>query len=342
MRPDCMGTRVPVRPQCNVNITICNGRFTHMLPKPGLLAVLLGLALTSLPGLALVQPHALAAQRGTMIRDSLTILGSGTRKIPFHPGEELKFEIRAGVLGKGEASMTVGQIDTVHGLPTLPLEFGIKGRAMGGLFKLDDKFYSWMDPRELVSRRFRKITDHGRKIKEYEFFPEDLLVQRIDYDTAWALPSPLPLDDLSFVHYARTLPLEVGESYTYNRYFKEEGNPVILAVLRRDRVETEAGAFNTIVVQPIIPGSNLFEQGAEAEVHFSDDDRRLVVYMKLTRYWLVDMTMELTEYTLGVASEAETGVPNSVGSAATARRPAGPNRLPGPNRRPTPARPPGR
>ncbi len=272
-----------------------------------------------------------AAQQNGLVRDSLTALGPPEVVFPFHPGEELKFRVNASVFGGGEAVMKIGQPEMIHGVSTLPLEFRLQGRAMGGGFKLDDKFYSWIDPEELVARRFHKITDHGRRIREYEFFPEDLRVQRIDHDTAWALPSPLPLDDLSFVHFARTLPLEVGESYTYNRYFKEAGNPVIIEVLRKDRVETEAGEFNTIVVRPIIPGSHLFEQGARAEIHFSDDDRRLVVYMRLTKFWIVPLSMELTEYTMGVSSEPG-DVPGPArlreGDKPVGARPAQPDGIP--------------
>ncbi|MDE2653018.1 MAG: DUF3108 domain-containing protein [Gemmatimonadota bacterium] len=244
-----------------------------------------------------------AAQQNGLVRDSLTALGPRTGVFPFLPGEELKFRVNASIFGGGEAVMKIGRPEAIHGFSTLPLEFTIQGRLGGGAHKLDDKYYSWIDPEELISRRFHKITDHGRRIREYEFFPDDLRVQRIDHDTAWAMPSPQPLDDLSFVFFARTLPLEVGDTYTYNRYFKEAGNPVIIEVLRRDQVETEAGVFNTIVVRPIIPGSNLFEQGARAEIHFSDDERRLVVYMKLTKFWIVPLSMELTEYTMGVPAE---------------------------------------
>jgi hypothetical protein len=41
-----------------------------------------------------------------------------------------------------------------------------------------------------------------------------------------------------------------------------------------------AGEFNTIVVQPIIRSSGMWSEGGEAEIHFSDDDLRIVVYMK--------------------------------------------------------------
>lgn len=284
MRPDPLGARR-----------------APLLAKPLIPVAVLALALPSFSGLSPVLPRNLSAQEKALVRDSLTVPGPAIGTRPFHPGEEMVFRLRASVLGKGDAEMRVGQIDSIHGFPTLPLEFHIRGRAGWGLGKLDDEYYSWIDTEKLFSRRFHKITDHGRRVRELEFFPQERLVRRIDHDTTWALPSVLPLDDLSFVYFARTLPLEVGASYTYNRYFKDAGNPVILEVLRRDRVQTEAGEFNTIVVNPVIPGSELFEQGASAEIHFSDDARRLVVYMRV-KYWIVPVTMELTGFTEGVPS----------------------------------------
>ena len=252
--------------------------------------------------LALSTPRTAAAQQNGLLRDPVTALGHRVGRVPFHPGEELKYTLSAGRLGGGDAVMSVGQIARINGHPTLPLAFRIEGRALGGIYKMDDKVYSWMDPARGISLRFVKDQDFGERYREYDFFPEERLVRRRDHDTTWALPSPLPLDDLSFVYFARTLPLEVGDRHTYHRYFKDSGNPITIEVLRKDSVETEAGVFNTVVVQPILPESSLFPPSAKAEIHFSDDDRRLVVYMKVTRY-LLPLTLELTEFKMGVPSE---------------------------------------
>ena len=243
-----------------------------------------------------------ASQQSTLVHDSLTAPGAAPGALPFLPGEELRFALRARGVGGGQAVMRVGRIDTINGHEALPLEFHTTARGWGGMFKLNDSIYSWMDPARRISLRFVKNQKHGERYREYEFFPEERRVQRIDHDTAWALPSALPLDDLSFVYFARTLPLEVGDRHTFQRYFKESGNPITITVLRRDSVETPAGAFNTIVVQPILPESSLFPRSARAEIHFSDDDRRLVVYVSVTRY-LVPLTLELTDFTLGAPPE---------------------------------------
>ena len=60
----------------------------------------------------------------------------------------------------------------------------------------------------------------------------------------------------------------------------ENGNPVTVRVLRRDQRETEGVRYNTIVVAPEIHTSGLFSEGGQAEIHFTDDERRIPVYVK--------------------------------------------------------------
>ena len=248
--------------------------------------------------LALAGPVSGSAQQGTLVLDSLTVGSHKVGSVPFAPGEEMRFTLRAGILGGGRAQMTVGEIDTLHGFSTYPVEWRIEASALG--FGMNEKFYSWLDTESLITRRFVKDQDTaGRKrYREFDFHPEQRLVHRIDYDTTFALPTALPLDDISFVYFARTLPLEVGETYTFSRFYKDEGNPIILKVLRKDRMEVPAGTFNTVVVQPILRDNKLFASGAEAEIHFSDDDRRLVVFMRadLGFVWpTIEMKLEAAE-----------------------------------------------
>ena len=261
------------------------------------------LALLVLASLGLA-PAPASAQQASGLPDSSTACASTATRLPFAPGEELKYKVKYGVFSVGEARMTVAGIDTVHNVPTYAVEWHIKGSVLG--FGIDEKFSSWMDTETLVARRF--VKDQGKRYREFEFFPEDRRVQRIDYDTTWAMPTSLPLDDVSFVYFTRTLPLEVEKTYTFNRFYKDEGNPVVLKVLRQDQREVAAGVFNTIVVQPIIQTDGLFSEGGEAEIHFSDDERRLVVYMKVAMPVVPgNLTMHLEEITEGVPMDAGTG-----------------------------------
>ncbi len=76
---------------------------------------------------------------------------------------------------------------------------------------------------------------------------------------------------------------------------------MLLRVVRRDEVEVPAGVFKTIVVEPTIQTRGLFGKGGEAELHFSDDERRLLVYMRSKVPVLGSLTLHLREIREGVA-----------------------------------------
>jgi hypothetical protein len=202
------------------------------------------------------------------------------RPVPFGPGERLSYNVKVGVLNAGRAGMEVVRLERINGHQTYHLRFTLQGGI--AFARVNDKLSSWMDVSTLVTRRFEQ-DQHELRFKRhriYNFFPEERRFARLDKEETGELPTDQPLDEVSFLYFVRTLPLEVGRTYTFHRYFKNDGNPVVLKVLRRETVRVPAGTFNTIVVQPIIQTSGLFGEGGNAEVYFTDDDRRLLVQMR--------------------------------------------------------------
>ncbi len=239
----------------------------------GLWAVTLAAAAT------LVSPSAVRAQgsgwtAGMVPTDSMAALA------PFGPGEHLVYNVKLGWFGVGSGALTVEGLDNVRGNRTYRAAMAINGGALG--FSLNDRYTTWFDVRTLQSWRFvRLYRGSYSSQRHYEFYPERDLWDREDNDEFGPMPTKNPLDDIAFVYFLRTLPLEVGRTYTFNRYFKEEGNPVVVRVVRKDRRKTPLGEFNTIVVRPSFQSEGLFSEDGEAELHFSDDERRLLVYMKV-------------------------------------------------------------
>ncbi len=268
-------------------------------------------------GALMLAPVASGAQeRETLIRDTLAALDRNAA--PPWIGERLRYKIKYGIFGVGEGSIAVPGLDTIDGRTTYAAEMSIKGGIPGA--RIDQRIYSWIDTEGLFSRRF--VKDEEDRPREYDFHAEERLVHQIqNKDTTWTIPTAEPLDDLSLVFLTRALPLEVGRIYTFNRYFKEENNPIILKVLRRDRREVGAGEFNTIVVQPIIPESDLYSEGGNAEIHLSDDERRLIVYMKVDLY-LLNLTLHLEEFQEGAALGGEADAQERKGGEGGSGRPA--------------------
>jgi hypothetical protein len=214
-------------------------------------------------------------------------------------GERAGYELRLAGRAVGTGSLEVLGEERVAGHTTLHTRLQVSG---GVLFaRVEDKFDSWIDPERLFSRRFvqdqKEIT--SRRYREYLLAPEQKTYRQVDNGEDGVLTTTEPLDDVSFLFYARTLPLRVGDVDTIPRYFKQ-GRDVILRVLRKERVTVPAGTFETIVVQPTITNAGgLFGQGGQAEVYFSDDAARTLVMLKSKVPVIGSLTLHLKEYRAG-------------------------------------------
>jgi hypothetical protein len=254
-------------------------------------------AVTALLGVSTLTADAADAQRV----DALPTAGpvASPAATPFGPGERMDYQVKLGVANVGNGHMQVHGIESIRGNQAYHVSMGIKG-GLRFVARVDNLFESWMDVETLASHRFIQDQDELRtqRHRQFDFFHAERRFERADGEESGQMITNRPLDDISFVYYARTLPLVVGETYTLNNYFRPDRNPVVIRVLRKDRVDVPAGTFNTIVIQPVIKTRGLFSEGGEAEIHFSDDNRRIMVYMR-SRVPGMNLSLHLREYTPG-------------------------------------------
>ena len=201
------------------------------------------------------------------------------QRLPFAPGEHAVYQVRLGAVPVGTGTLSVTGRQTVQGEETFHTVMTLRGGTV--FYTLDDRYESWLDTDGLFSRRFHQNLREGsyRRNRTWHFDPAQRTFRRENGETG-TLPTDEPLDDLSFLYYARTLPLEVGATYRLQRYFKPDGNPVVLQVLRRETIEVPAGRFRTIVVRPIVRSDGIFSEDGRAEVWFSDDQYRIPVMIR--------------------------------------------------------------
>ncbi|MEX2529959.1 MAG: DUF3108 domain-containing protein [Gemmatimonadota bacterium] len=200
------------------------------------------------------------------------------RALPFRVGEHHEFEVHFGRIRAGSAQLTVTGQEMVRGVETMRFDFTVRGGIP--FARVNNRMSSWSEVRPFRTLRFEQDLDEvgTERYRRFEIYPEARQVRLAhNGNSAERLPSALPLDDVSFLYYARTLPLEVGDRYYLPHYFRDSGNPVVLEVLRKDEVSVPAGRYSTIVVRPTFQTSGLFGEGGEAEIHFSDDASRVVV-----------------------------------------------------------------
>jgi hypothetical protein len=202
-------------------------------------------------------------------------------KVPFGTGERMEYDVRFGALRVGRARMEVVGVDNLRGRPAWHTAFWVQGGNF--LYRVNDVYESWMDTETLSSLRFVQELEEGGKDTErrFEIYPERAVFVQTSKKPAKEEKSVSnPLDDGSFLYFIRTIPLEVGQTYDFHRYFRPDRNPVRIRVLRKERIRVPAGTFNAIVLQPVIKTKGIFSENGHAEVWLSDDDKRIMLQLK--------------------------------------------------------------
>ncbi|MEO7086301.1 MAG: DUF3108 domain-containing protein [Gemmatimonadaceae bacterium] len=209
---------------------------------------------------------------------------------PFHVGERLTYQAKVNFLNAGTATMSVEDIEPYRGHTTYHTIFDVKGRIL--LFHVNDHYESWFDTSSMISIHHVQHIDETRNSADrtYDFYPERKVYVRNGVEN----PSVSePLDEGSFIYFIRSIPLDVGKTYEFNRYYHPDRNPVVIKVGRREHITVPAGEFDAIVIQPIIKSKGLFSENGQAEVWFSDDSARTLLRLK-SKLPFGTLSLELT------------------------------------------------
>jgi hypothetical protein len=208
-------------------------------------------------------------------------LSDDAAQVPFGAGEKSFFEVRFGGIRVGSGSLEVIGVESVRGRDTWHTSFSVQGGTF--FYRVNDSYESWIDTRTLNSLLFiRQIEEGAReRAQNFEIIPEKgVYVERTREENKTLRTVAEPLDEGAFLYFVRTVPLKVGETYDFNRYFIPDRNPVRVIVLRKERVTVPAGTYNAIVVKPIIKTKGIFSEKGQAEVWISDDSAHMLLQVK--------------------------------------------------------------
>ena len=174
--------------------------------------------------------------------------------------------------------MSLEGLDTLDGQPVWHAILAISGGVP--LFRVRDTTASWFSPGSFISRRFVQHLREGRYHADRDFRMDPSHGVYSNGAAVDSLPSAEPMDDISLLYYVRTLPLVDGDQYELRRYFQATGNPIVIRVVRHERVTVPAGTFDAVVVEPRIATPGIFADEGRAQVWFSADSARLLLQLK--------------------------------------------------------------
>lgn len=130
-----------------------------------------------------------------------------------------------------------------------------------------------MKIREGKHRRNKEVVfDHNNKKAKYIDYIKN---ERKDFD----LP-PFAFDPISSFYYLRSFILVVGKSVFVTIFDSKKVWDVEVQVLRREKVVTPQGTFDTIVVKPLMKSEGIFFGKGDIFIWLTDDAKHIPVKMQ--------------------------------------------------------------
>ena len=213
---------------------------------------------------------------------------TGRRQLSFHPGEQLVFQLRWGVIPAGEAVLEVLPTETALGIEVFHFAMTAKTYPIIDLFyKVRDRVDAYTDRKMSHSVLYKKRQLEGRTKR-------DVLVT-FDWDRQEAQYSNFGKKKKKISVLAGSFD-PLSALYAFRLHHLEENSEVRLAVtdgkksivgkarvIRREEIETGMGVFDTYVVEPELKDiRGVFEKSTNAKMKLwiTADDRRIPVLLR--------------------------------------------------------------
>lgn len=221
-----------------------------------------------------------------------------TPPVPFAVGERIEYSGRMGFIRAGSAVLSVDSLAEMRGHQSWVFSFVTEVNL--AVYRNRSEFTSWTGVDDFISRQFVKdVTENSRqRLETFRIYPDSGFYRR-NQNTEVKTTPDLPLDDVAFFYWIRTLPLEMGHSYRFDRYFRHEHNPVIVRVEKRETKEMPDGTkVPVLLLRPVVnEDGGMFHEKSKAKLWITDDARRIPVEIETDIKLAGRLTLKLRSYT---------------------------------------------
>lgn len=204
--------------------------------------------------------------------------------VPFRAGETLVYTVSWLKIEGGEMTLATSREASPDGVPVHRIRLSaVSNDYVSRFYPVDTRYESWVDARDFTPVRFEKRAREGRyssdEVEEFD------LARRVgtwrnakDRRRVVTLPERFQ-DVISSFYFMRTVPLVPGTETRVDLCSRGRLYRLVVAVLGREKVETELGTFDAIKVQPRMHEAEGSEDQNKGKLFlwFSDDERRLPV-----------------------------------------------------------------
>lgn len=209
--------------------------------------------------------------------------------VPFDAGETLVYTISWLKIEGGQMTLSTSREASPDGVPVHRIRLAaVSNDYVSRFYPVNTRYESWIDARDFTPVRFEKHAREGRytseEVEEFDL-GRRVAVWRDEKRIRGTGAIPERFQDvISSFFYMRTVPLVPGEETRVDLYTRGKLYRLVVAVLGRETVETELGAFRTVKVQPRMhdaaSASSVDRNKGKLFLWFSDDERRLPVMVR--------------------------------------------------------------
>ncbi|WP_458402312.1 DUF3108 domain-containing protein [Candidatus Avelusimicrobium sp.] len=218
--------------------------------------------------------------------------------------EQLKYGIYYTFIKAGTAYIRNRGLVNINGREAYLLQTtAFSAPVIDAVFKVRDINQSWLDAKDFYS------LGYGQSVREGTYLRDEWVT--FDYQgkeykglvnkkkNSRPVQGPLEIkvvDMLSSLYYVRSQDLKVGQDLVFDIVNRAKQYPLLVKVLKKEKVKTAAGTFNTILVEPQIRGEGIFvSKGKNLKVWVTDDEYKMPVKMKV-EVFIGSVSAELLEY----------------------------------------------
>ena len=202
--------------------------------------------------------------------------------------ERLEFKISYAGVTAGYATQEITKngnnlyiVSTAHSADWLKLFFPVNDRIESVVAKNENSLSKIGLPLSYKERIHEGPTNY-RKDVEFDYAKLEVVTKDlIKNNSIVNKMTEQTYDTLSSFYYYRTVPLQVGTSSFINIYDCKRLWNTEVQVLRKEKLKTDLGQFNTVVIKPVLMNSEgVFASTGDMYIWLTDDERRIPVQMK--------------------------------------------------------------
>ncbi len=232
-------------------------------------------------------------KRQPEIEDSEGFIGRRPVKDPYRVGEKVTLEASYFGVVAGELTLEVRPFVDVNGRKSYNFAgTAISTSVFAMFYAVNDWFATYVDFETLTPYTYElhvketKQLREARSIFNWDTMKASFWDKKVNAEKKieekkqeWTIPSHSQ-NIFSIAYYIRAFQLKPGKKLAIRLAHENENLIVTTEVLRKERIKTAAGEFDTIVTKPKIEINGVFKPVGDIFIWFTDDDRKFIVRME--------------------------------------------------------------